>query len=314
MKDEKELRAVYNELLMEAAEKDERVVLLEADLMRATGTVPFSKKFPERTVDVGVAEASMICTAAGLAAMGKIPFANTFCTFATRRCYDQIFISVAYAGLNVKIGGTDPGITAEMNGGTHMSLEDIGIMRNIPGMMVVEPVDAAQLRGLFSQIKDCNSPVYIRLARKPQEKIFEEGTAFTLGKSARLREGKDACIFATGIMVKEALDAAEMLAAEGIQVRVENMYTIKPVDEEAVIAAAKETGIIVTAENHSVINGLGSAVAEVSVKHCPVPIEMVGAQDRFGEVGKIDYLRKALKLTAEDVADAVRKAVSRKKG
>lgn len=312
MLEDKELREIYCESLIDLAEKDERIVLLEADLMKATGTLPFKQRFPDRTVDVGVAEANMIGVAAGLSAFGKIPFANSFTAFATRRCYDQITISVAYAGLNVKIGGTDPGVAAELNGGTHMSFEDMGIMRNIPGMTIFEPVDGVQLRKILPQVAAHAGPVYIRLFRRKAEKIFGTSDEFRLGKANRLREGTDATVFATGLMVANSLEAAKQLEKEGIGVRVVNMHTIKPLDVEEVVLAAEETGAVITAENHSIINGLGSAVAEVLAENRPVPMERVGVRDRFGEVGMKDYLMEALGLTAEDIANAVRKAVRRK--
>ena len=312
MLDTREMRSVYCELLMDAAERDERVCVLDADLMRANGVLPFRERFPERTVDAGIAEANMIGVAAGLSSMGMIPFAGSFCTFSSRRCYDQIFVSVAYAGLNVKILGTDPGITAELNGGTHMSFEDYGILRCIPEMTIVEPVDAVQLEALFPQILEQEGPVYIRLARKKAEKIFEKGEGISLGKSVRLCNGEDAAVFATGIMVRRALQAAEILKAEGIRVRVENIHTIKPLDQEAVERAARECGAIVTAENHNVVGGLASAVAEAVVCGTPVPVERVGVMDRFGQVGKMPYLSQAYGLEAEDIAEAVRRAVARK--
>jgi transketolase len=312
MLDEKELRAVYADCLIELAEKDERIVLVEADLMKASGTVPFKNKFPERTVDVGVAEANMMGVAAGLSTFGKIPFADSFAPFATRRCFDQVFISVAYAGLNVKIGGTDPGVSAELNGGTHMSFEDIGIMRNIPGMMIFEPVDATQLKKAMPQIAGHYGPVYIRLSRRQAEKIYDDSCDFELGKAQTLVDGKDATIIASGLMVKNALDAVELLKNEGIGVKVLNMHTIKPIDEEAVLGAARETGAIVTAENHSIINGLGSAVAEVLVENFNVPMKRVGVRDHFGEVGKKEFLMEKFGLMPVNIAKAVKEVLARK--
>lgn len=312
MLEDKEMRSVYCELLLEAAEKDPRICVLDADLMRANGVLPFRDRFPERTIDAGIAEANMIGVASGLSTMGLIPFAGSFCTFSSRRCYDQIFVSAAYAGLNVKILGTDPGITAELNGGTHMSFEDYGILRCIPEMTIVEPVDTTQLRALFPQILEHYGTVYIRLARKKAEKVFSDNASFTLGKAARLRAGTDAAIFSTGIMVSRALQAAEILEAEGISVRVENMHTIKPIDREAIVSAANDCGAIVTAENHNVVGGLASAVSEVAAQCRPVPMEFVGVQDQFGQVGKMPFLGEYYHLLPEDIAAAVRKAVSRK--
>jgi len=312
MLDSNELRAVYCESLIALAEKDERIMVVEADLMKAAGTGPFKDRFPDRTVNVGVAEANMIAVSAGLAAFGKVPFAHSFSVFASRRCFDQIAISVAYAGLNVKICGTDPGITAELNGGTHMGMEDIGILRTLTGMTIFEPADAAQLTQAMPQLADHNGPVYIRLYRKPAETIYGNRYIFKLGKADVLKEGHDAAIIAGGIMVKKSLDAAEMLANEGLCIRVINLHTIKPIDEETVIRAAMETGAVVTAENHNVIGGLGSAVAEVLAENHPVPMERVGVRERFGEVGRMETLEKVFGLTADDIAEAVRDVVKRK--
>ncbi|NSW89683.1 MAG: transketolase family protein [Firmicutes bacterium] len=312
MFDDKELRAVYCESLIALAEKDERIVLLEADLMKASGTVPFKERFPERTVDVGVAEANMIGVAAGLSAFGKIPFANSFTAFATRRCFDQITISVAYAGLNVKIGGTDPGVTAELNGGTHMSLEDVGIMRTLPGMTIFEPVDGTQLKKAMPQIAAHYGPVYIRLYRRRAFKIFDDGYKFDLWKSDLLLDGKDVTLFVTGILVRSALDAAEILKVKGISAKVVNIHTIKPIDREGVISAARETGAVVTVENHNIIGGLGSAVAEVLIEECPVPMKRIGVADHFGEVGRKEYLFEKYHMTAGDIARAAEEVIAKK--
>lgn len=308
------LREVYSDLLIEYGKQDPRICAVDADLMNASSVLRFQAVFPERAIDVGVAEANMIGVAAGLSAMGKIPFTHSFTPFATRRCCDQVTLSVAYAGLNVKMVGSDPGITAELNGGTHMSTEDIAIMRNIPGMVVYEPVDGAQLRAAFPQILAHNGPVYIRLLRKQADHIFDEGTPFTLGKGNLLQTGGDVSIFASGIMVAEALDAAELLQTEGIAAEIINIHTIKPLDEDLVLASTARTGCAVTAENASILNGLGGAVAECLVEHAPCPMERVGFRDRFGEVGKMEYLRKAMGLTAQDIAAAARRAVARKQG
>lgn len=312
MANDKELRQVYAELLVEMAETDDRIVVLEADLMKATGTTPFKEKYPERLIDVGVAEANMIGVAAGLAVAGKIPFAHSFTPFATRRVLDQIAISIAYAKLNAKIGGTDPGVTAELNGGTHMSVEDAGLIRGIPNMMIVEPADAVQLRSLLPQIVAVDNPVYMRLARKSKDQYFKTNTEFQLEQIYEIRPGKDVTLICSGIMIKNVLEAAETLEKEGIGARVLNMHTLKPVDSEAIIKAAKETGAIVTAENHSIINGWGSAVSEVLTDHYPVPLERIGIKDHFGEVGLTDFLLEKYKMTAEDIVTAAKKAMKRK--
>ena len=312
MRETNEMRLAYSDALIERGRVDERICVVEADLMGSSSTGRFQKLFPERTIDVGVAEANMIGVAAGLAAMGKIPFTHTFTPFASRRCCDQVTLSVAYARMNVKMVGSDPGICAELNGGTHMSFEDMAIMRNIPGMVVCEPVDSVQLRKLFGQIVDHEGPVYMRLFRKAAWKVFDESAEFTLGKACTLRKGRDATVFATGIMVKEALDAAETLAGEGVDVEVVNIHTLKPLDTQAVLESVTRTGCCVTAENAFAINGLGSAVADCVCAARPCPVLRVGVDDRFGEVGKLDYLQSALHLTAADIVEKVRAAIAMK--
>ena len=312
MRETNEMRLAYSDALIERGRADERICVVEADLMGSSSTGRFQKLFPERTIDVGVAEANMIGVAAGLAAMGKIPFTHTFTPFASRRCCDQVTLSVAYARMNVKMVGSDPGICAELNGGTHMSFEDMAIMRNIPGMVVCEPVDSVQLRKLFGQIVDHEGPVYMRLFRKAPWKVFDESAEFTLGKACTLRNGRDATVFATGIMVKEALDAAETLAGEGIDVEVVNIHTLKPLDTQAVLESVARTGCCVTAENAFAINGLGSAVADCVCAARPCPVLRVGVDDRFGEVGKLDYLQSALHLTAAAIVEKVHAAIAMK--
>ena len=241
MQDVKEMREVYCDSLIEMAATDPRIVVVEADLMNCIKTGPFKKAYPDRFFDVGVAEANMIGISAGLATCGKIPFCSSFGTFATRRCYDQIFISVAYSKQNVKIVGTDPGIAAEINGGTHMPFEDMGIMRGIPGMVCVEPTDCAMLKSLMPQIVEHKGPVYIRLFRKKTEKVFEDGAAFDLFKAFTLRKGTDVTIIASGIMVTRALEAADLLKERGISAEVINVYTWKPIDEETIAKSRLKT-------------------------------------------------------------------------
>ncbi|HBE08492.1 MAG: transketolase family protein [Lachnospiraceae bacterium] len=307
------LRETYVDCLIEAAKQDDRIVILEADLSNAGGTKRFTKEFDgKRTVDVGIQEANMIGVAAGMNAMGKIPFTHTFTPFATRRVADQVTLSVSYAGLNVKMMGSDPGVTAEMNGGTHMSMEDVSIMRNIPDMVIYEPVDSAQLKAIFPQILEHDGPVYIRLLRRNAVKIWEDGEEFTLGKGKKLRDGKDISIFCSGIEVAESMKAAEELAKEGIQADVINIHTIKPIDTEAVLESAKKTGAVVVAENHSIIGGLGSAVAETLIENHPVPMKRVGVTDHFGEVGKTDYLMDKYGLLARDIIAAAKSAIAMK--
>jgi transketolase len=311
--DSQAMKDVYIEELLEIAKTNQDIVVLDADLMNSNGTIQFMKTFPERAINVGVQEANMIGMAAGLAATGKIPFTHTFSCFNTRRALDQIYMSVAYAKLPVRIVGTDPGITAAFNGGTHMPLEDVGVVRGIPTMTVIEPVDNVMMRAILQDVVDLPGPVYLRVNRKQPVQVYSEGTELEIGKGKVLREGKDVTIIATGIMVSEALQAAETLAEEGIDAKVVNIFTIKPIDEELVVACARETGAIVTAENHNVLNGLGSAVAEVCAAHCPTPIEKIGVQDLFGEVGPIDYLQKRFKMTAADIVEKTKLVLERKK-
>jgi len=307
------MRDAYCATLLNLATDNDKVVVLDADLMSSMGMAPFLKKYPEKTFNVGIQEANMIGVAAGLSATGLIPFAHTFGPFASRRCYDQIFLSVGYSKLNVRIVGSDPGITAAFNGGTHMPFEDMGILRNIPSITILEPVDTVMLKDLLVQTAGMYGLFYIRLLRKNAVKIYEEGSTFEIGKGVTLKEGKDVTIISTGIMVKEAIDAAEKLAVEGISARVINMFTLKPIDEELIIKCARETGAIVTAENHSIINALGSAVAEVLGENIPVPLERVGVKDLFGEVGPVAYLREKFELTAEEIVIKAKKAIARKK-
>lgn len=308
MLDNREMRQVYCDKLLEMAEKNANIVVFEADLMKGSGTERFFKAYPERSFDVGVAEANMVTVAAGMSTYGKIPFCTTFGPFATRRCYDQVFISVAYSQRNVKITGTDPGITAEINGGTHMPFEDMGIMRNIPTMVCVEPTDEAMLDSLMPQIAEHNGPVYIRLFRKKTEKIYELGEKFDLFKAKTIKKGKDCTIICSGIMVSKAIEAEKELQKEGLNVGILNVATWKPLDKQAILDCAKETGCIVTAENHSIINGLGSAVAELLCEEYPVPLKRVGVRDVFGEVGKVSFLEKKLQISKDDIIIAVKKS------
>lgn len=311
MFEQKDLREVYCDCLMELAGKDDRIVLLEADLMRASGTIPFMNAYPERTFNIGIAEANMVGIAAGLAVSGYIPFADTFTPFATRRCYDQLAISVAFAGLPVKICGLDPGVAAELNGATHMSFEDVGIIRNLPGFTVFEPVDSVQLKKSLPIIAHHDGPVYMRLFRKKPRKIYTEDYQFILGKPDVLIKGEDVVIFASGIMVAEALDAHILLLEEGISTTIVNVHTIKPLDVEFIIDITKNATAVVTVENHSVINGLGSAIAEVIAEYSLPPLVRVGVNDRFGKVGPLDYLKQELGLTKVDIVNAVKQSINK---
>lgn len=298
------LRETYVDLLTDYAKKDERLVIVEADLMKAAGTTRFGNEFPERTFNVGIQEANMIGVAAGMSAMGKIPFTHTFTPFSTRRCCDQITLSVAYAGLNVKIMGSDPGVTAELNGGTHMSMEDVAIMRNIPGMVIFEPTDSEQLKKAFPQVMYHEGPVYIRLLRRNAVKIFDENCEFELGKGVVLKEGTDVTILASGIMTAEALDAYEILKEKGISAEIINIHTIKPLDTELILKSVRKTGVVVTCENHSIINGLGSAVSEFLIENYPAPLKRVGVKDHFGEVGLTEFLKEKYGLKAHNIVSS----------
>lgn len=312
-RDIKALKEVYSDLLVEYGRKDSRIVIVEADLMKSGSLDKFQKVFPDRTFDIGIAESNMICVAAGLSVMGWLPFTHTFSVFASRRCCDQINQSVAYAGCNVKMCGSDPGITTELNGGTHMSLDDVGIMRGIPTMTIFEPVDQTQLEAMFPQILELETPIYIRLFRPNAINIYGNRTVeHKLGKGVVLREGIDVTVAASGIMVAEALTAAEILAAQGVATEVINIHTMKPLDEEMILKSVAKTGCVVTAENGSIYNGLGSAVAECLAEHRPVPMKRIGVQDHFGQIGHVDELLKAFGMSAEDIAAAAMELVDHK--
>ncbi|HRY72124.1 MAG TPA: transketolase C-terminal domain-containing protein [Spirochaetia bacterium] len=303
----KEMRAVYAETLVELGAKNKDIVLLEADLMKASGTGPFQAAYPERTFDVGVAEANMVGVAAGLSAEGKIPFAATFGCFATRRVFDQFFVSCAYARLNVKLVGTDPGVSAAMNGGTHMPFEDLALMRAVPGIAVLEPSDAASLRGLVAAAAERKGSVYMRLHRKAVPDLYPAGEKFEIGKAKLLREGKHVAIVALGsIMVNEALKAAELLAREGIEASVVDALSVKPLDAELVLREARKCGAVVTAENHQASGGLGSAVAELLAETGAARLARIGVKDEFGEVGTQDYLQDRFGLRAANIAEAAK--------
>ena len=305
-------REAYGNALAEFGEKYDFVVL-DADLAAATKTGVFKKKFPERFFDCGIAEGNMMTVAAGLAAAGQVPFASTFAMFAAGRAFEQIRNSIAYPHLNVKIGATHAGITVGEDGATHQCLEDLGVMRTIPGMAIVNPADATEARAAVEWAINYNGPVYLRFGRMAVPVLFDKDTyKFEFGKGATLAEGKDVTIVATGIMVDMALSARELLAAEGIDARVINIHTIKPIDRDIIIAAASETGAIVTAEEHNVIGGLGSAVAEVVAETKPVPVLRVGTEDRFGKSGKVPALLEEYGLTPAAIAAKAKAAIALK--
>ena len=306
-----EMRAVYAECLAQMMEQDRHVCVLDADLAKASGTRALYERFPKQMFDCGVAEQNMASIAAGLASYGFKPWIETFTPFATRRICDQIAFSISSAGMNVKIVGTDPGISAELNGGTHMSMEDVGVVRSIPGIVIFEPVDAVQLRAAMPVLNAYEGPVYMRLFRKALPDVFGEGYKFDLFKADMLREGKDLTVFVSGMFTRDVLDAANELAAEGLDVEVVNVHTIKPIDRESVLASARKTGAVLTVENHNVIGGLHSAILETLAEE-KLPVCAVGVQDRFGEVGKLPYLREAMGLTVENIVATAKKAVALK--
>jgi len=306
------MRDVFGQTLGELMAKDEKIVVIDADLAGCDGTKNLRNLFPDRAFDVGIAEANMASIAAGMSSYGYKPWITSFTPFATRRIADQVAISIAYAQQNVKIVGTDPGISAELNGGTHMSVEDIGIVRSIPTMVIFEPIDEVQLRKAVPVINDYKGVVYVRMFRKDQPIITKEDYKFDLFKADVLNKGKDVTVFATGIMVDTALKAREVLAKEGIDVEVINVHTIKPIDEETVLESLSRTRAGVVAENHNVLGGLYSAICEVVCRTRPTPIIPVGIPDRFGEVGKMPYLREQMGMTLDDLVNACKKAVSMK--
>ena len=309
----KDIRDVYAQTLIELAQQDERICVLEADLMNATGTRPFLKTFPERTFDVGVSEADMVGIAAGLSAEGMIPFAASFATFASRRAYDQFFLSGNYAKLNVKLVGTDPGVTATYNGGTHMPFEDVGMMRLIPDLFIVEPCDAVSCAALVKKIAAHQGSTYLRLHRKGAAEIYNETTEFTLGKGKVLKDGSDVTLVASGvIMVAQALEAARKLKKQGVSAVVLDIHTIKPLDTDLILSYAETTGAVVTCENHQITGGLGGAVAELLSTTRPTLMGRIGCRDRFGQVGTLDFLLKDYKMTSDDIVKETLRVLKQK--
>lgn len=308
----KATREAYGETLKELGAKIPEIVVLDADLSASTKTAVFAKAFPDRFFDTGIAEGNMMSVAAGLAASGKIPFASTFAVFGAGRAYEQIRNSICYPNLNVKVAVTHAGLTVGEDGATHQMLEDIALMRALPNMTVVVPTDAAETAQVIRWAASYQEPVYIRMGRAKVEDVISPDAEFVPGKSTTLADGSDVTIMACGIMTQQALQAAKMLAEEGISARVINMSSIKPIDEEAIVKAAKETGAIVTCEEHTVMGGLGSAVAEVVVRQCPVPMAMVGTEDVFGQSGKASEVLKVYGLTPEHIALEAKKLVEAK--
>jgi len=302
-------RQAYGEALKQLAVENPNIVVLDADLSKSTMTAEFNKVAPERFINVGIAEQNLIGTAAGLSLTGKVPFASSFAMFAAGRAFEIIRNTVAYPKLNVKIAATHAGLTVGEDGASHQAIEDLSLMRSIPNMVVLNPADGVEAKKAVIAAANYNGPVYIRLGRAAVEEIFDDNYEFQIGKGVELVKGNDASIIATGIMVEKALKASEILKAEGISVRVINIHTIKPIDDELIIKAAKETKRIVTAEEHSIIGGLGSAVLEAISEECPVPVVRIGVKDTFGESGKPNELLEKYGLTEKEIVEAVKKLV-----
>ena len=305
-------REAYGKALAELGEKYDFVVL-DADLAEATKTGIFKKAFPSRFFDCGIAEGNMMAVAAGIATTGKTVFASSFAMFAAGRAFEQVRNSIGYPHLNVKIGATHAGISVGEDGATHQPIEDIALMRSIPNMVVISPADAVESIAAVEAAIKHNGPVYLRFGRLGVPTINDEATyKFEIGKGVQLKDGSDVTIIANGLMVPDALTAADMLAAEGINARVINIHTIKPIDEDIIVKAAKETGAIVTAEEHNIIGGLGSAVAEVLCEKCPAPMVRVGIEDKFGKSGKPAQLLKEYGLTPENIVAKAKEAIAKK--
>ncbi|ACD53793.1 transketolase family protein [Clostridium botulinum] len=307
-------REAYGKALVKLSNINKDVVVLDADLSKSTKTADFKAAAPERFINMGIAEANMMGVASGLSTCGKVPFVSTFAMFAAGRAFEQIRNSICYPKLNVKVCATHAGLTVGEDGASHQSVEDISLMRSIPNMTVINPADAIETEAAILAVAEYNGPCYVRLGRLAVENVNDNSNyKFEIGKGVTLANGNDVTIVATGIMVKLALEAKEELAKEGIDARVINIHTIKPIDSELLIKAAKETGAVVTAEEHSIIGGLGSAVSEVLCEEMPVPVLKVGIEDTFGESGKPEQLLKAYGLTTEKIVEKAKKAVSIKR-
>ena len=305
-------RDAFGRTLVELARENSDIVVLDADLASSTRVVGFSNTFPERFFQMGVAEQNMVGVAAGMALMGKIPFVSTFGVFASRRVCDQVAISVAHCRLNVKLVGAYSGIVSGNNGATHQAVEDVGIMRAIPHMTVVDPADDIEMEQAVRAIVAYDGPVYLRLTRDVWPRVSPEGYSFKLGKAVQIREGSDITLIGSGMMTSQCVEAAQLLALSGVSARVINIATLKPIDVNAIVKAAEETGCIVTAENHNIYGGLGSAVAEVLVEHFPVPMLRVGLRDCYGECGGNTELLHKYQMSPQHIAAAARSVLQRK--
>ena len=301
LQNKKATRQSYGEALAKLGEKNNNVVVLDADLAEATKTALFAKKFPNRFFDMGIAEQDMLATASGMSTCGKIPFVSTFAVFAAGRAYDQIRNSICYPNLNVKIGATHAGITVGEDGATHQMLEDINLMRGLPNMTVISPSDDIQTKWAIEEASKINGPVYLRLARLATPIIYDENQKFEIGKGVQIGEGTDGAVFATGVTVAEAIQAKEILEIEGINIRVIDIHTIKPIDRDLIIKCAKETKKLISIEDHSIIGGLGTAISEVLTEEYPTKLIRMGIKDEFGKSGKAIELLEHYGLTAENI-------------
>ncbi|MBQ8088950.1 MAG: transketolase family protein [Clostridia bacterium] len=310
--DGKTFKELFGEMVPAMLEKDPNLIYLDADLMSCLGTAKYAKAHPDRAINVGIAESNMAGIAAGLYAAGFKPICHTFGPFASRRCFDQVFMSAAYAKNDITMIGTDPGVTAAMNGGTHMPFEDVALYRSIPGATIIDAADTAQAENVFPKLVERKGVKYIRINRKANDLVYEAGSDFEIGKGVVLREGKDVTIVAAGLLVGKALKAVELLAEKGVEATVIDMFTIKPLDEALLVEYAKKTGCVVTAENHNKFGGLYSAVSEALGAKQPVPVGYVAVEDEFGEVGPADYLAERFGLTPEHIVQVAEETIARK--
>ena len=311
--DPRTFKEVIGGTITSLLDTDPDVIYVDADLMSTIGTYKYHQEHPDRAINMGVSEANMMGVAGGLAAAGFKPIAHTFGPFASRRCYDQVFLAAGYAGNDITVVGTDPGVCAAFNGGTHMPFEDVALYRAIPSATIFDITDTVMFENILRQAVNLPGVKYLRVGRKTAAKVYEEGSQFKVGQAITLREGKDLTIVAAGIMVHEALQAAQTLAEEGIQAEVIDMFTIKPLDETTLLASAKKTGAVLVTENHNKIGGLYAAVCEALSRELPTPSDCVAVNDEYGEVGPQDYLQKRFGLTAENIVATAKKLLKKKK-
>ena len=313
MAEKKATREAYGDSLVALGAEYKNLVVLDADLAEATKTCKFKAAYPERFFDCGIAEGNMMGVAAGLASAGCIPFASSFAMFASGRAFEQVRNMVGYPHLNVKIGATHAGLTVGEDGATHQCNEDIALMRTIPGMTIINPADCIETAAAVKAAIEFNGPVYMRFGRYAVPNVYGDDYKFELGKGVEMRDGKDVTLVASGLTVHMALEAADMLAEDNISARVINIHTIKPIDADILVKAAKETGAVVTAEEHSIIGGLGSAVADVLAENCPVPMRRIGVNDKFGKSGQVPELLEEYGITAKNIAAKAKEAIAMKK-